>query len=172
MSACLDGTARGGDTQSDMADFVIAEEPADSDDVRRCFEQYYVELGRLFGFVVDAALPLGLDELTRPRGLVLVARDDGEAVGCGAVKLHQPDVGEIKRMWVAASVRGRGLGGRLLDALEDEARAAGKSITRLETNRTLTAAIAMYRNHGYREVPPFNDEPFGDHWFEKRLDPA
>ena len=40
---------------------------------------------------------------------------------------------------------------------------------RLETNRELTEAIAMYRRAGYVEVPPFNDEPFADHWFEKRL---
>jgi ribosomal protein S18 acetylase RimI-like enzyme len=153
-----------------MADIVIAEEPADSEDVRWCFGQYYAELGRLLDYVADEALPLGLDELTHPRGSVLIARDDGELVGCGAIKLHQPAIGEIKRMWVAESARGRGLGGRLLEALEAQAQAAGKSITRLETNRALTAAIAMYRNHGYREVPPFNDEPFGDHWFEKQLD--
>ena len=148
---------------------VIAEEPADSDDVRWCFEQYYAELGRRFGYVVDTALPLGLDELVRPRGLVLIVREAGDPVGCGALKLQQPGVGEIKRMWVADLVRGRGLGGRLLDALEAEAVAAGKTVARLETNRTLTAAIAMYRSHGYLEVPPFNDEPFGDHWFEKDL---
>jgi quercetin dioxygenase-like cupin family protein/ribosomal protein S18 acetylase RimI-like enzyme len=158
-----------------MAAFVIAAEPVDSDDVQWCFEQYYLELGRLFGFVVSEALPLGLDELTPPRGLVLIAREAGTAVGCGALKLHEPGIGEIKRMWVAPTARGRGLGGRLLEALEAEARKSGKSHTRLETNRTLTAAVAMYRAHGYREVDPFNDEPFGDHWFEKDLaatDPA
>jgi ribosomal protein S18 acetylase RimI-like enzyme len=148
---------------------VIAEEAADSDDVRWCFEQYYAELGAAFGFVLDDALPLHVEDLVRPRGLVLLARHAGEPVGCGALKLHEPDIGEIKRMWVDRSVRGQGLGRRLLDALEDEAVAAGKRVTRLETNRTLTSAIAMYRNHGYVEVPPFNDERHGDHWFQKDL---
>ena len=152
-----------------MSDIVIAEEPADSDDVRWCFEQYYAEVGRLFGFVLDAALPLGIDELVRPRGLVLIARLAGDPVGCGALKLHEPGIGEIKRMWVSERVRGQGLGGTLLESLEAAARDAGKTSTRLETNRTLTAAIAMYRRHGYVEVPPFNDEPFGDHWFQKDL---
>jgi ribosomal protein S18 acetylase RimI-like enzyme len=150
-------------------EITIAEEPADSDAVRWCFEQYYEELGRLFGYMASTALPLGLDELTPPRGLVLIAREDVAPVGCGAVKLGAPDIGEIKRMWVSEHVRGQGLGGRLLDALEDRAIAAGKSIVRLETNKTLLAAMAMYRRHGYREVPAFNDEPFGDHWFEKDL---
>jgi hypothetical protein len=40
---------------------------------------------------------------------------------------------------------------------------------RLETNRTLTEAVAMYRAAGYVEVEPFNDEPYAHHWFEKRL---
>lgn len=148
---------------------VIAEEPADSDAVRWCFEQYYAELGRIFDYDVVASLPLGLDELVPPHGSVLIARMDGGPVGCGAIKLSQPGVGELKRMWVSTRVRGQGLGSRLLSELEAKAMDAGKSVARLETNRNLTAAIAMYRKHGYREVPAFNTEPFGDHWFEKDL---
>ena len=157
-----------------MDDISIDEEPADSDDVRWCFEQYYAELDDRFeaGFEVAAALPLRLDELTPPRGLVLVARLEGAPIGCGAVKLSDPDVAEIKRMWVSPSARGRGLGGRLLAELEARAVSAGKSRARLETNRSLTEAVAMYRRRGYREVAPFNDERYGDHWFEKRLIPG
>lgn len=149
----------------------IAPEPADSEDVRWCFQRYYTELDERFegGFDVAAALPLGLGDLTPPNGLVLVARLDGAPVGCGAVKLGDPDVAEIKRMWVAPEARGRGLGGRLLAELEARAVAAGKSLARLETNRSLGEAVAMYRRHGYREVAPFNDERYGDHWFEKDL---
>jgi ribosomal protein S18 acetylase RimI-like enzyme len=158
----------------DPTSISIAPEPADSQDVQRCFERYYAELDERFedGFDVVAALPLGLDDLTPPRGLVLVARLDGTPVACGAVKLSDPDAAEIKRMWVAPEVRGRGLGGRVLDALEARAVAAGKSLARLETNRSLVEAVAMYRRRGYREVPAFNDERYGDHWFEKRLGEA
>lgn len=152
-----------------MDDFVIAEAPADSADVRWCFGQYYTELGALFDYEVDDALPLGLDQLTRPRGLVLIVRKDDAAVGCGALKLLADGIGEIKRMWISPSLRGRGVGGRLLEALEAEAAAAGKTRTRLETNGTLAAALTMYRSRGYREVAPFNDEPFGTHWFVKDL---
>jgi ribosomal protein S18 acetylase RimI-like enzyme len=55
--------------------------------------------------------------------------------------------------------------------MELEARAleGGARTVRLETNRTLTEAIAMYRKAGYVEVPAFNDEPFAHHWFEKPL---
>jgi ribosomal protein S18 acetylase RimI-like enzyme len=149
----------------------IAEEPADSEAVRWCFARYYEELDRRFerGFDVAAALPLGVDDLTPPRGLVLVARRDGRPVGCGALKLADPRIAEIKRMWVSPEVRGQGLGGRMLAALEARALAAGRSLARLETNRSLLEAIAMYRRHGYREVAAFNEEVHGDHWFEKDL---
>ncbi len=153
-----------------MTEFVIAEEPAGSPVVRWCFGQYAQELGRLFGYVVDEALPLGLDALTPPHGLVLIARSDGEAVGCGALKLREPDFAEIKRMWVAPWVRGRSLGRRLLEALEARAIDAGKSVARLDSNERLEAALAMYRSAGYRDVEPFNDEPFATHWLEKDLD--
>ena len=72
-------------------------------------------------------------------------------------------------MWVAREARGLGLGRRLLRELERHAKEAGAQVVRLETNRTLTEAIQLYRNSGYREVPAFNDEPYAHHWFEKRL---
>ena len=72
-------------------------------------------------------------------------------------------------MWVSSSARGLGLGRRLLGELETSAARSGATIVHLETNRALTEAIALYRSAGYREVPAFNDEPFADHWFEKRL---
>ena len=152
-----------------MVEIDIAEEAADSADVRWCFEQYYAELGRRIGYRLDEALPLSVDELTRPRGLVLVAREGGIPVGCGAVKLLDDGVGEIKRMWVAPAARGRGVGRRLLEALEEAAVAGGRTVARLETNETLGAALALYRDHGYVEVEPFNDEPYGTHWLSKRL---
>jgi GNAT superfamily N-acetyltransferase len=81
-----------------------------------------------------------------------------------------PDaVGLVKRMWVAPSVRGLGLGRRLLYELEDRARARGVRLMRLETKDELSEAIRMYGTSGYCEVVPFNDEPYADHWFEKAL---
>ena len=73
-------------------------------------------------------------------------------------------------MWVAPNVRGLGLGRRLLAELEHSARSHGVRLMRLETKDVLTEALHMYRSSGYREVAPFNDEPYADHWFEKSLD--
>jgi DNA-binding MarR family transcriptional regulator/GNAT superfamily N-acetyltransferase len=138
---------------------------------RWCFEQYFAELGGRFEAGFDPALSISAyaHELTPPNGLVLVARLREEPVGCGALKLHENAPGEIKRMWVSPRARGLGLGRRLLEALERHAREAGVAVLHLETNRTLSEAIQLYRDSGYQEVEAFNDEPYAHHWFEKRL---
>jgi ribosomal protein S18 acetylase RimI-like enzyme len=74
-------------------------------------------------------------------------------------------------VWVADAARGLGIGRRLLAELEACAAESGGRAVRLETNRALTEAIALYRSAGYVEVPAFNDEPFAHHWFEKTLPP-
>jgi ribosomal protein S18 acetylase RimI-like enzyme len=94
-----------------------------------------------------------------------------EPVGCGALKFHDDGRAELKRMWVAPTARGLGLGRRLLAELEAHAAANRVRVLRLETNRALDEAIGLYRAAGYREVPAFNDEPYAHHWFEKTLGP-
>jgi DNA-binding MarR family transcriptional regulator/ribosomal protein S18 acetylase RimI-like enzyme len=140
-------------------------------DARWCVEQYFAELAKRFEAGFDPGLSISADahELTPPAGLLLVARLRQEPVGCGALKLHANAPAEIKRMWVAPRARGLGLGRRLLHDLERHAREAGATVLRLETNRALTEAIALYRRAGYREMPAFNAEPYAHHWFEKRL---
>jgi ribosomal protein S18 acetylase RimI-like enzyme len=140
-------------------------------DARFCLGEYVAELGRRFdaGFDPARSISAAAHELRPPAGLFLVARLHGEAVGCGALKLHGRRPAELKRMWVAPSARGLGIGRRLLVELEQQARAHGVRTVRLETNRSLTEAIALYRSAGYAEVDAFNDEPYAHHWFEKRL---
>ena len=142
-----------------------------SPEARWCVAQYFAELNRRFpqGFDPDQSIPAEDAEMVPPGGAFLVATVEGEPVACGAVKGIAPGIGSLKRMWVAESARGLGLGRRLLAGLEEEARALGLGTLRLETNRTLTEAIALYRSAGYAEVPPFNADPYANHWFEKRL---
>jgi GNAT superfamily N-acetyltransferase len=139
-----------------------------------CLLAYFTELDRRFdtGFDPTISLPAETDEMRPPAGLFLIALLRGEPVGCGALKFHGDQPTELKRMWVAPSVRGLGVGRRLLEELERRAVGRGSSTIRLETNNALEEAIALYRSAGYTEVAAFNDEPYADHWFEKRLDRA
>ena len=151
----------------------VAVSPTDPDDpdAVSCLRAYAEELHERFddGFDPGASISAEPRELRPPAGLLLVAHLHGRPVGCGALKFHGSEPVEIKRMWVAPATRGLGLGRRLLTELEAAAREAGATVAHLETNRALTDAIALYRSAGYREVPPFNDEPYAHHWFEKRL---
>jgi DNA-binding MarR family transcriptional regulator/GNAT superfamily N-acetyltransferase len=136
-----------------------------------CLHEYFAELDRRFDGGFEAALSNAPDVggFRPPHGLFVVATLHGEPVGCGGLRFHGKRTVDLKRMWVSASVRGLGLGRRLLAELEATAVAAGARTVRLETNRALTEAIAMYRSAGYVEVEPFNDEVYGDHWFAKAL---
>jgi DNA-binding MarR family transcriptional regulator/GNAT superfamily N-acetyltransferase len=140
-------------------------------DARRCLRAYYAELRRRSDMPFDPASGSTAEphEVRPPAGAFLIAYAGDEPVGCGALKRHEGEPSDIKRMWVAESARGLGIGRRLLEALEQLAHDHGDLSVRLETNRALVEAIGMYRSAGYREVPAFNDEPFADHWFEKRL---
>ena len=142
-----------------------------SPDARWCIGQYFDELDRRFESGFDPAASLSAEDrdLVPPRGAFLVASVDGAPVACGAVKSVSPGVGSLKRMWVADTVRGVGIGRRVLEALESQARELGLTTLRLETNQTLHEAIGLYRSAGFREVASFNADPYAHHWFEKFL---
>ena len=141
-------------------------------DAQRCLRAYVGELNRRAperGFDPSKGSTAYRHEVLWPNGAFVVAYLRGEPIGCGAVKHHPGQVSDIKRMWIAESARGLGLGRRLLEHLEGLAREHGSREVRLETGDVLTEAIALYRSAGYVEVPPFNDEPFADRWFSKKL---
>jgi len=146
-------------------------EAPDSQDARWCLQEYFRELAARFetGFDPSKSNPAHDEDMTPPAGFFVVARLDGQPVGCGALKLKGQAAGEIKRMWTAQSARGRGVARKVLRTLEATARECGLKSLRLETNRTLTEAQALYRQEGYQEVDAFNEEPYAHHWFEKHL---
>jgi len=148
-------------------------EPADpaSAEARACIDAYLRELDERFDSGFDATRGPSADpqELVPPSGVLLLARLDEQALGCGALKVLGKGVGEIKRMWVAPSARGLGIAQRMLDALEAQAHAMSLHSLRLDTNRTLLEARALYARNGYVEIPRYNENPYADYWFEKRM---
>jgi len=149
----------------------VAAEAPDTADARLCLSTYFSELAARFetGFDAGADDSARVEDMAPPSGLFVIARLDGDAVGCGGFKRVDRATGEIKRVWTAPSARGLGVARRMLRALEAAAREAGLKTLRLDTNRALTEAHALYRSEGYREIARFNDNPYAHHWFEKRL---
>lgn len=138
-------------------------------DARACLDAYAAD--------IDARFPEGFDpsDLVRPEevsgdaGAFLVAYEEGRPVGCGALRRLEPGVGELRHVWVHPDARRLGLARRLLTTLETEATTRGLTVLRLDTHASLTEARAMYRACGYKEIPPYTEHVYGDHWFEKRL---
>jgi GNAT superfamily N-acetyltransferase len=144
----------------------------DSPEARWCLDQYFRDLAARFdaGFDPQNAARLSDAEIAPPTGALLIARLDERPVGCGALRVIDATTGEVKRMWVRADARRRGIARRILEELEGLARARGVRTLRLDSNRALTEAHALYRKLGYVEVAPFNDEPYAHYWFAKSFD--
>jgi DNA-binding MarR family transcriptional regulator/GNAT superfamily N-acetyltransferase len=140
-------------------------------DARRCLRAYIAELNRRSETPFDPSRGTSAEphELRPPAGAFLIAYLGEEPIGCGAIKHRPGGPSDIKRMWVAESARGLGIGRRLLGELEQLARDNDVTAVRLDTNRSLVEAIQMYRSSGYAETAAFNEEPFAHHWFVKSL---
>jgi DNA-binding MarR family transcriptional regulator/N-acetylglutamate synthase-like GNAT family acetyltransferase len=142
-----------------------------SDEAVVAVRRYFDELDRRFasGFEPGDALTTDLELMRPPAGDFLVMRAEVDVVACGGLQPHTRTIGEIKRMWVDPDWRGCGLAPRLLLALEDRAAELGYREVYLDTNGALVEAIAMYDRAGYRRIPRYNDNPYAEVWFAKRL---
>ncbi len=95
-----------------------------------------------------------LKALCQPDITLVVARLDGRAVGCGAVKILDGESAELKRIFVHDEARGHGLGRRIVAALEEIATAKGIRDIYLETGPLNVEAVRLYAAQGYRECGP------------------
>jgi len=136
-----------------------------------CLRAYYGELARRFtsGFDVSRSRDPDAADMVPPRGTFLLAWSDGLPMGCVGLKGDGSGVAEVKRLWVSPAARGQGLARRLMLAVEEAARELRIGVLRLDTNSALSEAMALYRKTGWVEIPRFNDDPYPDVFFEKRL---
>lgn len=109
-------------------------------------------------FSPDEIFSFSAEELATPDVTFLVARDGGAALGCVAM-VDCGDYVEVKRLYVPAAGRGRGLARALMAALEATALQTGKPMVRLETGDALAPAVALYKSLGYAVRGPFGDYP-------------
>ena len=142
-----------------------------SAEARACLAAYYAELNRRFatGFEVSRSRDPDRTAMMPPLGAFLLAMDGPRAVGCAGLKGAQDGLAEVKRVWIAPEARGRGLATRLMAGIEAQARALGLNRLVLDTNAALPEAAALYRKLGWTEIERFNDDPYAELFFEKRL---
>ena len=124
------------------------------------------ELSALYPEPGATHFSLDPDEVAPGSGIFVVARRHDRPIGCGALRRVReatlvrelgPDVGELKRMYVAQEVRGQGVGRALLERLEAEARTLGLARLVLETGTRQLEALALYRRAGFKEIPAYGE---------------
>ena len=116
-----------------------------------------LELGAAFPEPGANHFSLSGEQVEPGNGAFLVAYFDNVAVGCGAVRRVDAVTAELKRMYVDPSVRGRGIGRALVEALEREAQLLGVTKVVLETGTRLERAIRLYETMGYARIPLFGE---------------
>lgn len=130
---------------------ITAERP-DRPDVVRLIAASHAYMAALYP--AESNHHLGLDGLLAPSVRFLVARDDGAAIGCGAL-VADPPTGEVKSMWVDPAHRGCGIARALMQALEAQARSLGITHLALETGIHQPEAVALYESMGFAHTGPF-----------------
>ncbi len=113
-----------------------------------CFQNFDQELAGLPG------------DYASPDGRLLLAEYDGQLAGCAALHKLEPDTCEMKRLYLRARFRGKGLGRALAETIIAEARAIGYRRMRLDTvEPVMKDAVAMYRRLGFKEIAPYRANP-------------
>lgn len=145
--------------------------PADYEEAQAVIEEYVGTLGFDLSF---QDFDQEISDLERaypaPDACILMATEDDIVLGCAALRPLDGDICEMKRLYVRPAGRARGVGRRLAEAVIEEARRMGYSAMRLDTIGTMHAANALYRSLGFREIPPYRENPVeGARFFELEL---
>lgn len=140
--------------------------PDDDAAIRKLMREYIDSLGLDLSFQdVETELATLPGPYVPPRGRMLLARLDGAPVGIGALRPLPDGSAEMKRMYLRPAARGMGAGRQLAVAIVTEARDAGYPLIRLDTQLSLTTAVALYRSLGFVETPRYNDNPLPNSLF-------
>jgi ribosomal protein S18 acetylase RimI-like enzyme len=146
-------------------------EPGDREAVARELLAYLAHIGEEFdGEDLDHDIAHWEAEYDGASGVLLVVESpSGEIVGTAGVRSLEPGVGEIKRMWIRPACQGLGLGRWLMTRCLDEARARNFQVLRLDSERSMKAALHLYRSVGFKEIADYNGNRRAQIWMETTL---
>jgi putative acetyltransferase len=168
----LAGTPAAEGKEQQLSHIAIAVESPLQDDVRALIKELNETLLELtppeFVFHMTA------EQMAEPDTTVFIAREDGQAVACGALKRHADGIGEVKRMYTRPSHRGRKIGAMIVEQVEALARREGLKRLVLETGDRHPAAWTVYERAGFTRCGTVLDYP-DSKWsvfYEKHLTPS
>lgn len=130
----------------------VEAEPFDSVDARRLIAALDAHLASRYPPEQRFGPNLKPEQLASGLGTFVIAREDGRAIGCGALRLLNETTAEVKRMYVEPELRGRGVAKEILERLEGAAIAMGARRLVLETGIHQAEAIGLYVRAGFNQV--------------------
>ena len=134
--------------------------PEEMETVRKLFREYEQSIGVDLCFQNFAQEIRDLPgEYVRPAGILLLARQEGRAVGCAALRRVDAEICEMKRLYVIPAARGAGIGRRLAEAIIEAGRGARYRIMKLDTLPTMAEAIALYATLGFLRTESYRYNP-------------
>jgi ribosomal protein S18 acetylase RimI-like enzyme len=141
--------------------FVQAESAEQIAHIRELFLEYAQSLGFSLCFQsFDQELATLPGDYAPPDGGLVLATSNGEPAGCVALHKIASEICEMKRLYVRPQFRGKGLGRELAEKIIAEAQQSGYKKLRLDTvEPVMKTAVAMYRNLGFQEIPPYRPNP-------------
>ena len=148
-----------------MVDTVIsdAQTPTEFVEARQLIEEYAASIGLNLSFQDYASELESIREIySPPDGCILLARQNGKAVGCVALRLFTEGTCEMKRLYVKPRARGSGLGRKLATHVIQRARSIGYNRMLLDTLDSMDRARSLYRSLGFLEISPYYENPLGD----------
>ena len=135
---------------------VAVTDVSDVDEARALFREYAASLPFALDFQgFDRELAEFPGDYAPPRGALLLAR----GAGCVGLRPLDATTCELKRLYVRPPARGTGLGRRLAEAIIAEGRRLGYQRMRLDTVPGMAAALSLYAELGFREIPPYRTNP-------------
>jgi putative acetyltransferase len=143
---------------------IVKQESIDLDIIRKLFSEYEAELNEDICFQnFEKELLNPLEKYASPDGILLLAISDQEPAGCIAFCSLKEEGGcEMKRLFVRPSFRNQGIGEALIKELMKHAKKSGYKLMRLDTLKKLQAAIRLYKDAGFREIPAYYSNPLTD----------
>jgi GNAT superfamily N-acetyltransferase len=150
-----------------MIKTIQAETPEQIEQARKIFREYEVWIGLSLCFQdFDAEVANLPGKYAAPDGRLFLAFSDEKLAGCVALRKLEEGVCEMKRLFVKEDFRGLRIGIKLIEKLIDEARLIGYKTLRLDTYPPkMGKAVGIYESYGFREIPAYYHNPYGDSLF-------
>jgi ribosomal protein S18 acetylase RimI-like enzyme len=143
-----------------MADYIIANTGEEYWNAAQLFKEYADWLNIDLGFQhFEEELRLLKTMYAAPDGGIILAKIENECIACVAIRKINNETAELKRMFVRPAYRKQGIGKILLQKAIELAKAANYSCIRLDTLNYMDAAISLYNQFGFYEIPPYYHNP-------------